>query len=1314
MKRFRASLLVAIIALITLNIVSLYCTNMQPAYARTSDAVLVQKAQKQGVKECYNTGVIQPEVTTVNTNASPNTLYFDDVVSKANSPQVLLPYSLTNIVDNNITCNELFFGYNNRNTLGYKWFGAGGSIVGLENNSSNVSNGMITDPRAVSTFMSSLGYERDRALDGGASYDNCVLISIRYHAFGSLASSDPKNESGEVCFDFETGGGTRPSDGYRYIDIGSGLSLMEAASPGEIIICPYGASINCTTTNVSGLTTTDNVAAAITNAITSSSFYDPDRRDDTFYVTQVNITGVNTEDVDVQSGTYDRGTLRDMFNGIFSTTSTDTDYTYSELYDLYVNYYLRNGYQATISCVEPGDDSALQVAQAAVGTGVGQYRQVTLYYNGAMNKNCFAKSNQSSTSEPMYVAAGTSNGQRHLANSVDFDGLIGAINQLAENSPGGNLSSILTTVGMPGAEDDPNITTEFKDEDNQQNDPASGTGVNECYTAAASLGWFLCPVLDIASNALTGIYDEVIEPFLQIPASYFERGSNNGGLYSGWRQFRDFANILFAVAFAIVILAQVTGIGISNYNVKKILPRLIMVAVLVNISFVLCQIAVDISNIAGYGVQKIFQDMALKVTPPAGVSGTTWFSLSGILSTATTALFAVAGGAALAVSWEAWLIPFLLGVLCCLLSVLFFFIVLGIRQAGVLILITAAPIAIVCYALPNTKVFFDKWKRIFVSLLVVYPICGALIGGGQFASALLVVAGGNANFFFSLVAMLVSVVPFFMIPSILRSSMAAMGNLGVRVSQFGQNLGHRASAGARNSEIGRDAQRQLDKHNAARTYDRINRLEARNGHLSDRAARRRSRAAMRYNRAAIEDIRAGGGQELLREGSAAYNAAMAGQRRSRINEDIAGRETLFSTSAMSSIIDGQTQPINGENDEELQAELDAYLDRIIRNPNNEGDEQIENYSRNAQAIANVLSSRGTGSARARVVDSLSRAMRDNSTTLMGATDAEKDRLVRHFGSIGSRLNSQFGKDYKKDNPGSARMLSDIASGDFSHADTFNLQAPDLDFDGNIRRDGNGDPVTFVRSSFYSGEGITGMKVEDFSKLKTSGLRNLLDGINKGDISGAKARALSDMADKVLNSDIYTPDADAVPYMQQIRTAAFNSRTVPQGSIRSLGSTAIGAASSSTISSIVDKFQSAPGDWSNLSAEQQQEYGNLISNIQESMQHDSFSSVDARKLQQAMTIARDKNFHNAAGAQVTDASIPRITDERIKIDHSAPAPQPVATPPIPEGWEASGKWVGQGRPTRQQRIAYQKWAERSAEVDMYNASLNNHNNGGNNP
>ena len=438
--------------------------------------------------------------------------------------------------------------------------------------------------------------------------------------------------------------------------------------------------------------------------------------------------------------------------------------------------------------------------------------------------------------------------------------------------------------------------------------------------------------------------------------------------------------------------------------------------------------------------------------------------------------------------------------------------------------------------------------------------------------------------------------------------------------------------------MGRDAQRRLDMHNAARTYDRLNKKEAkiiaRGGKgLGGIDARRRSRAAMRYNRAAYEDIRAGGGARLLREGSPEYQAAIEGQERSQFNSDIEGRESLFAGGKMKSIISGQTdQAVNGDDDGALQTEFDTYLDKIVKGEGSATD--IENYTRNAQAIANVLSSRGTGSARARVVESLSRAMHDNQGIFMDG--ANKARLTRDFGSIGSCLTAKYGKDYKRDFPGATAMFGDIAKGDFSRADSFKT-FEDTDADGNRRQ--------YLRSSYYSGQGVMGLSAEDFSRLKTSGLRSMLQGVRDGDITGTQLESLGSLATSVLDNSTLTPDADAIPYMQQIRSAAFANRA-QSGSVngRSAGSLAIGSAGAQGIDSIFQQLQSAP-EWSSMSGDQQETFRNLVSNITESYHSDRFFQEDALRLHDALKIAHDKGILDVSGQVVSVPKAPAGFDVR---------------------------------------------------------------------
>ena len=87
--------------------------------------------------------------------------------------------------------------------------------------------------------------------------------------------------------------------------------------------------------------------------------------------------------------------------------------------------------------------------------------------------------------------------------------------------------------------------------------------------------------------------------------------------------------------------------------------------------------------------------------------------LSGIVSTLLTGGAVTIAGFAVVATWPAWILPLLLTLLATIISILFFYLLLGVRQAGIIILIVISPLAIICYALPNTKKLFTRWWQLF-------------------------------------------------------------------------------------------------------------------------------------------------------------------------------------------------------------------------------------------------------------------------------------------------------------------------------------------------------------------------------------------------------------------------------------------------------------------------------------------------------------------------------------------------------------------------------------------------------------------------
>ena len=317
-----------------------------------------------------------------------------------------------------------------------------------------------------------------------------------------------------------------------------------------------------------------------------------------------------------------------------------------------------------------------------------------------------------------------------------------------------------------------------------------------CYDDSGFIGWIICPIIEGVSNLGNWLWGEVETDFMQINVGGLFK--ENDGVRKAWSIFRDMANVVFVILFLFVIFSQLTGIGIDNYGIKKILPKLIVVAILINLSYLICLLAVDLSNILGSGLNALFSSIANQITPEkygisAGQSLVSW-GLGGGAATGGLILFSVlTGPLGLAAVGAAVGLTVLGIVITVVVSIVFLYLILVIRYAGVVILIAIAPIAIVCYMLPNTEKLSKRWVDLLKALLMVYPICGALVGAGKLAGNVLASTGDAA---LMIAGMIVSVAPFFLIPMLLKRSLALAGNIGATLSNMGRNVGRGTSKAA--------------------------------------------------------------------------------------------------------------------------------------------------------------------------------------------------------------------------------------------------------------------------------------------------------------------------------------------------------------------------------------------------------------------------------------------------------------------------------------------------------------------------------------
>ena len=317
--------------------------------------------------------------------------------------------------------------------------------------------------------------------------------------------------------------------------------------------------------------------------------------------------------------------------------------------------------------------------------------------------------------------------------------------------------------------------------------------------AAGSLGWIVCPVLNWMTNASEFMYDTWIKDLLSVNPQLFTSGDD--GTRGAWTAFQSFANIIFVIILLIVIFSQITGLGIDNYGIKKILPKLIIAAILVNLSYYICLIAVDVSNIAGNGFQALFDGLPVEtVDQIEGIAVNT--SADGFVG--VSVLVALVGGV-----WTVFAgmeLPIILltlfsSAIGVVVSILFLFIMLSVRQAIIVVLTVLSPIAVVLYILPNSKQWFNRYLKMFGALLLLYPLCGLTVGGGNYVSRLLLSSGFAAQgITAAFTAIIIGVAPIFLIPTLLRNSLNAIGGLGGRLSGISSGLSRGATRGIRDSD----------------------------------------------------------------------------------------------------------------------------------------------------------------------------------------------------------------------------------------------------------------------------------------------------------------------------------------------------------------------------------------------------------------------------------------------------------------------------------------------------------------------------------
>lgn len=223
---------------------------------------------------------------------------------------------------------------------------------------------------------------------------------------------------------------------------------------------------------------------------------------------------------------------------------------------------------------------------------------------------------------------------------------------------------------------------------------------------------------------------------------------------------------------------------LDSYTIRKIVPRLALAVIGVNLSIYLCLAAVDVTNIIGGGLGDLIRTPFVD-SGSFGSIGIEKNALNGIVGAVGAGLMAAIVTAVVALGLTASFIIVGLGMLLLASAVVVLVAIavlatLVLRYGAIIFLSIVSPIAIACLVLPGTEKYFKTWWDFYLKTLIVYPIIAAIFAISDVLGAIFLSTQASVNNLSSLVSIFVVLAamyaPLFMIPFSFKMAGGFLGN----------------------------------------------------------------------------------------------------------------------------------------------------------------------------------------------------------------------------------------------------------------------------------------------------------------------------------------------------------------------------------------------------------------------------------------------------------------------------------------------------------------------------------------------------------
>lgn len=238
----------------------------------------------------------------------------------------------------------------------------------------------------------------------------------------------------------------------------------------------------------------------------------------------------------------------------------------------------------------------------------------------------------------------------------------------------------------------------------------TGTPEETC-ESKVSIGWITCAFFKYTTGFLDGSLDEDIGNDLRI--SLDEDDPNIGSIKdvetvakikAAWGSFRVISNIVLVIGLLVVIFGKT--FGLEAYSVKKMAPRIVVSAILVQLSWFLSVEVMSFVDTLGTGASDLIYsafgiDDPLEIEAPIGL-----IDEPGFWTKITLAGFVTLFGILLPIA----------------LAVLAFVLIIEMRKVLVIALILLGPIAAALWVVPGLDNYAKLWWKWYWRSLIFYVV----------------------------------------------------------------------------------------------------------------------------------------------------------------------------------------------------------------------------------------------------------------------------------------------------------------------------------------------------------------------------------------------------------------------------------------------------------------------------------------------------------------------------------------------------------------------------------------------------------------